>query len=565
MDGSAGGAAPTGAAVALPALSESTVRNLITNWYHSMNDHVPVDEMAKMLADDVQMTYPEVGHPFIGIPAFRDWYAGVVTKYFDQTHLVEKWDIHIDSDRADVAVVVRWEHRSWESGEATSTYAANLSHQRFRIERSPEDGRVLIREKHAITFGPTSAVYGPWWTAGLGVADAIALARAGDVGGLQRWLAAGGNPDQYDLQGWTPLLAAATRGQAPAAQWLVTNPYRKADLSMPHAVCGALPIHFAGQSGDMATAAALLSADPHQLNKVWDLNGHTLFLQAVFFNHPELSAYALEQGADTTITTACGLGGMELAAQFQNRAIMDIIRPFDSPVGEKKSYFDAYLRRIAPVVPARDEATQDRSDKLVRMIEAGLQQAATDGDVARPRDEVCQFIDAHGVDVNRLGGPLGQPPLVVVATGSDGEPASPARAALRSELARALLERRADPRVCERHPMGVDTISHAAVFNHRGTLEAISTAMTAEQLADALNHRASVNGMTALHVTVLGATTASPDRLEGYLDQVKWLVANGADVEVEDYCGITQRALAEKVADPPCRQRLLMALGVVAG
>jgi hypothetical protein len=166
MGGSESAAAPADAAVAPPALSERMVRNLITNWYHSMNDHVPVEDMTKMLADDVQMTYPEVGHPFVGIPAFRDWYAGVVSKYFDQTHQVEKWDIHIDGDLADVALVVRWEHRSWVSGEATSTYAANLSHQRLRIERSPEDGRVLIREKHAIRFEPTSAVYGPSWTAG---------------------------------------------------------------------------------------------------------------------------------------------------------------------------------------------------------------------------------------------------------------------------------------------------------------------------------------------------------------------------------------------------------------
>jgi hypothetical protein len=163
MGGNGGGTTPTDAAVALPALSESMVRNLIANWYHSMNDHVPVDDMAKMLADDVQMTYPEVGHPFTGIPAFRDWYAGVVSKYFDQTHLVEKWDIRIDGDRADVGVVVRWERRSWESGEARSMYAASLSRQRFRIERSPENGRVFIREKHALTFEPTAAIYGPSW------------------------------------------------------------------------------------------------------------------------------------------------------------------------------------------------------------------------------------------------------------------------------------------------------------------------------------------------------------------------------------------------------------------
>ena len=161
MGGSQSADVSTSAAGAPPVLSETMIRNLITNWYRGTNDHVPVEELERMLADDVTMKYPNSEDAFTGIPAFRDWYTGVLGKYFDETHVVEKWDISIDGDRAEVGVVVRWECRSWQVGQALSTYAAYLSRQRFRIERSPEDGRVMIREKLAETFEPTAAVYGP--------------------------------------------------------------------------------------------------------------------------------------------------------------------------------------------------------------------------------------------------------------------------------------------------------------------------------------------------------------------------------------------------------------------
>jgi hypothetical protein len=563
MDGSQSQGAPT-AVASPPVLTDSMVRNLVSNWYRSTNDHLPVEQLVPMLADDVTMTYPNVGQPFTGIPAFRSWYADVLGKYFDETHVVEKWDISIEGDHADVVVFVRWERRAWQTRAALSAYTADLSRQRFRIEREPDDGRVVIREKHAETFEPTAAVYGPRWSNSAAVADAITLARAGDVGGLQRWSAAGGNPNQYDPQGWTPLLAAAVRGQSHAVQWLVTNAFIKADLSMPHGLCGALPIHFAGQSGDVATAAVLLGVDPGQINTVWGLNGHTLFLQAVFFDHRELAAYALRHGADTAITTARGLGGMKLAAQFQNHDMMEIIRPFDAPAADKKSYYEAFLRRIAPIVPARDQATQQRSDQLVTMIADALAAAANDGDVTRAVSELCAFIDTHHIDVNRSGGPLQQPPLVVAVTGTDGDPPQPQRGTLRMELAQALLARGADPLVRERHPMGVDAIIRAAVFNHLDVLAAMGHTMTPQRLAEAINEQPAVNGLTALHDTVLRASTASPQRLAGYLQQVRWLVANGARIDIDDYSGLTQQDMAERVADPARRQVLLEALGVSA-
>ena len=53
---------------------------------------------------------------------------------------------------------------------------------------------------------------------------------------------------------------------------------------------------------------------------------------------------------------------------------MDTIRPFDKPATEKAAYYEAFLGRIAPIVPASQRESQDLSDHLVKMIEDGLQE-----------------------------------------------------------------------------------------------------------------------------------------------------------------------------------------------
>ncbi len=120
--------------------------------------------------------------------------------------------------------------------------------------------------------------------------EGVAAARAGDIATLRAWLDAGNNPDDYDAAGWTPLLWASARGHAGAVELLLK---RGADIAMPHRDSGALPIHLAGQSGDVRTSELLLEQKPAQINAIWDLNGHTISLQAVFYGHLELMKHLL--------------------------------------------------------------------------------------------------------------------------------------------------------------------------------------------------------------------------------------------------------------------------------
>jgi hypothetical protein len=140
-------------------LDARAVQNVILTWYHGTNEHLPVEQLQRLLSADVEMRYPNRNEPFVGHEAFHAWYADVLSRYFDETHIVESWDIDTHVDQATAVVIVRWETRAWEPGAARSTYRAYLSRQRFKLVRR-EDGVVHITAKIVETFDPTTPIYG---------------------------------------------------------------------------------------------------------------------------------------------------------------------------------------------------------------------------------------------------------------------------------------------------------------------------------------------------------------------------------------------------------------------
>lgn len=396
------------------------------------------------------------------------------------------------------------------------------------------------------------------------IGDAVAAARKGDTDALRAWLRAGGDPNRHDDAGWTPLLAATVRGHDEVVGLLLGDAGHRADPDLQHRESGALPIHFAGQSGSTAVAARLLAVRPAHLEAIYNINGHTLLLQSVFFGHLELTRYALERGANAAATTLRGLAALEFAQQFQNRQMIDLILPYDRPQPDKAAYYQALLKRVTPSVPPGEEAAQALADRLVSVIADGLGKAAGDPEaVMATLAATRELVESLGADVNRLGGVLRQPPLVVTVTGTDGNPAKAHVSELRRRLAEYLLAKGADPTKMEVHPMGAHAIIRASVFNHLEILRMMGHSLTPQRLAAALNQIPVVNGLTALHDGVLRASMVGPDRLPGYLDQLRWQVACGARWDIEDFSGQTQRQLAESVANPERRGRILAALGIV--
>lgn len=384
----------------------------------------------------------------------------------------------------------------------------------------------------------------------------IAAARKGDANALSSWLSAGGNPDRHDSSGWTPLLWACARGHRDCVALLLES----ADPRLAHRDSGALPMHMAGQAGSTACAELVLAKAPEQIDAVLDLNGHTPLLQTVFYGHLELASLLVHRGADTSITTARGLGPVELAKQFQNQPMVDLLLPFDKPAEAKAAYYRGYLARIAPTIAPEDAPKQALADRLVDAIGTGIQNTIRDPSLASASLAMVEDLLAQGADANRLGGPLQQPPLIVAVTGNNGLPGVPEAARLRLDIAKLLLAKGASPILHERHPMGAQTIIRAAVFNHLDILKACAEVLTARELADAINEYPAVNGLTAMHDTVLRTTMAGPDRLEGYYEQNRFFVKNGARVDIEDFAGVTQRQIAENCTKPDVREKLLAIL-----
>ena len=155
----ASAAGTTSQAAEQSVLTKDMVLTVLRTWFHGTNEHVPVERLETLLASDVEMHYPTQSGVVVGLPGFREWYAGVLAQFFDETHVVETADIAISGDHAVANLTVRWETRSWKVGSAHSEYHAYLSHQKIGLGRLG-DGRVVITSKIVSPLEPTAPFYG---------------------------------------------------------------------------------------------------------------------------------------------------------------------------------------------------------------------------------------------------------------------------------------------------------------------------------------------------------------------------------------------------------------------
>jgi hypothetical protein len=430
-------------------------------------------------------------------------------------------------------------------------------------------------------------------------APVLTAARNGDLASLQRFLASGGDPNLRDLRGWTPLMAAAVRGRAPVISLLLSDGVpggKPADPDMRLAEADALPIFWAGQSGDIATVAAILAKRPEHVFAVSAINGHTVLLQAVFFGtqrHRDLAEWLLagaggqlgtpdEDPSDLvmarrTLTAASNVRGytaLTMARLWGNQALEALLVTDDqSTEEERKTYFERLLASIARPLPhdPAERASQELTDQCIQALNNGLAALNTCA-VETPTQLAPQAQDLlatiEGIvtrpefQMNRLGGPLSEPPLVAAVTGVD---ASPEVGRARLRIITYQLEKGADPDLPELHPMGVDAVIRAAVLNHFDILRELARFMRPLAFAAAMNVRPVINGQTALDDTVHRALTASPATIESHLEQIRWAIKHGARIDIADFTGTTVVDRAEQaLLDPILGERapaVLEALG----
>lgn len=404
----------------------------------------------------------------------------------------------------------------------------------------------------------------------LDVSGAHGAVRRGDNEVVRDWLRNGGDPNAYGEDGFNLFFAAAATGNTEVLRMLLlegvglktVDPGRPLkDPQRPDDRTGILAPHLAAQKGDVNSTLLLLTKSPEQLHARINVNGHTPLLQAAFYGHVALARAILDNlgsilphGANIEAetlrlfseTTVRGINATQFGRQFQNEAMVEALEPYDKATAEAKEADTRALLEAIPAGPRNPDSgtpAQQASETVFAAITSGLSEVAgldepdRSAAVTRIVAEVKEATRDPAFDPNRLAGALLQTPIIAAVTGTN---ANEGVARLRREVVDILLEKGADPDKEEMYPMAVDAVIRAAVFNHFEILKRFEAVMTPEAMKQALNHKPAVNGLTALHDSVLRAATGSA----GYLEQIRWARGLGASADIPDHTGRTQRDFA---------------------
>lgn len=545
-----------------PEFSTERTRQFAVSYLDNL-DRRNLDGMLAVLAPQGELNIALNGG--LIVEDFPQWFRMIDEAFINSKHRVQGLVALPNADGtidAHLKIHFTAERRNPEPNQDKSV---DFSVERIWTLRPDANGRPQLVSQRPFVLFDLSTRVDP-----LDVHGVLAAARRGDNEAVRDWLRHGGNPNAYAADGFNLFLTAAATGNAEVLRMLLTEGVgaHKVDLNLPlkdpqrpDYDTKILAVHLSTQKGDVVSTSALLAKSPEQLHARMEVNGHTPLLQAAFYGHVELAKAILDNlgsilppGADIeeemlrlfTETTVRGINATQLARQFHNQALIDLLEPFDKSTTQAKQADTRALLEAIPGGPRNPEAStpeQQASEVVFNAITsgltevAGLQEPERSAAVARVIAELKEATQNQNFDPNRLAGELLQTPIIAAVTGTN---ANEGIARLRREVVDILLEKGADPDKEEMHPMAVDAIIRAAVFNHFEILKRFEVVMTPETMKQALNHKPAVNGLTALHDSVLRAATGSA----GYLEQIRWARGLGAAADIPDHTGRTQRDFA---------------------
>jgi hypothetical protein len=116
------------------SFTEQQIKQFVDDWYLKLDVHAPVAEVLPLLSSEIEMQLPET--TLHGLDQFKTWYDRVIHTFFDEVHEMQKLDINIASDRADLELVVRWEASRWNAPAPQSDRLRFDAAQRWVIKRS---------------------------------------------------------------------------------------------------------------------------------------------------------------------------------------------------------------------------------------------------------------------------------------------------------------------------------------------------------------------------------------------------------------------------------------------
>ena len=124
------------------SFSRAEIEAFVADWYRKLDIHAPAEELISMVADQVEMQFPE--GTVRGVEEFRAWYEGVIRLFFDELHTVTRVGIAWRDDRYRLDVVVNWQARRWNPPAPRSEWIGFDAYQRWEMIPSPTSGRPVV-------------------------------------------------------------------------------------------------------------------------------------------------------------------------------------------------------------------------------------------------------------------------------------------------------------------------------------------------------------------------------------------------------------------------------------
>ena len=125
------------------SFSRAEIEAFVADWYRKLDNHVPVEQVVSLVADQVEMQFPE--GTVRGVDGFqelvrRSWYES----FFDELHNVTHVGISWQDGRCLLDVVVNWQARRWRPPAPRSEWIGFDAFQRWEMIPSPASGRPVV-------------------------------------------------------------------------------------------------------------------------------------------------------------------------------------------------------------------------------------------------------------------------------------------------------------------------------------------------------------------------------------------------------------------------------------
>ncbi|HEX5400919.1 MAG TPA: hypothetical protein VFX16_01310 [Pseudonocardiaceae bacterium] len=125
-------------------VSVRELQQFVSDWYATLDRHEPFEKIADHLDEQqLRFVFPEV--TVSTVAGLRDWYEGVVRRFFDEIHRVDVADVDFEGDRVKIHVVVNWTTRVWDPPAAKSQILSYDADQSWEVVID-SSGRPRLRD-----------------------------------------------------------------------------------------------------------------------------------------------------------------------------------------------------------------------------------------------------------------------------------------------------------------------------------------------------------------------------------------------------------------------------------